>query len=114
MLMNMDLETLRQKLLAAARANPPADRVPHAFEKRIMARLDQPAASDAAALWAQALWRAATPCVAIALLLSVWSFVGTQNAISGSTGPESEDLAQHFEQTMLAAVAADEPAEETW
>ena len=35
----MNLAELEQKLVAAARANPPSDGVPYAFEKRIMARL---------------------------------------------------------------------------
>ena len=35
----MNLAELERKLIAAARANPPSDRVPYAFEKRIMARL---------------------------------------------------------------------------
>lgn len=78
-----------------------------------MARLGRAPATDAATLWAQALWRAATPCVAIALLLSVWSFVGTQELTTSPGGTETGDLAAHFEQTMLAAVA-DEPAEESW
>jgi hypothetical protein len=108
----MNLETLRQKLLAAARANPPADRVPYAFEKRIMARLAAPPALDLAALWAHALWRAAAPCVAVMLLLGVWSFIGAQNNFGASNLAGGEDFAQHFEQTMLAAV--EEPVEEIW
>lgn len=108
----MNLETLRQKLLATARANPPADRVPYAFEKRIMARLAQQPALDAAALWAHGLWRAAAPCVALALLLGAWSFVGSQNN-STTSATETVDFAQHFEQTMLAAVE-EQPVEENW
>jgi hypothetical protein len=114
MLQIMDLERLRQKLLAAARANPPADRVPYAFEKRVVARLHHQPAVDVAAAWAHGLWRAAAPCVAVALLLIVWSFVGTQNLSPSATGGEAANLAEHFEDTMLAAVTADQPAEETW
>ena len=114
MLKNMKLESLRQKLLATARANPPADRVPYTFEKRIMARLEQQPAFDAAALWARALWRGAAPCIAVALLLSVWSFIGTQNNPTTNPATDTGDLAQHFEQTMLATVTAEEPAEEIW
>src|SRR5262249_39605407 len=108
----MNLESLRQKLLATARANPPEDRVPYAFEKRIMARLSHQPALDAAAVWALGLWRAAAPCVAIALLLSVWSFVGVPNLAPGPG--EAPDLPRHFEAAMPAAVTADEPAEEIW
>ena len=106
----MNLEPLRQKLLAAARVNPPSDRVPYAFEKRILARLAQSPPLDLAARWARALWRAAAPCVGLALLLGAWSFVGGQNN-SGPAGlTDSDDFASHFEQTMLAAV--EEPVEE--
>ncbi len=31
----MNVDELRRKLIAAARANPPSDHVPYAFEKRI-------------------------------------------------------------------------------
>ena len=111
-MLNMNWEPLRQKLLSAARAQPPSDRVPYAFSKRIMARLAQPPAPDPSALWARALWRAAAPCVAFTVLLGVWSFVGAQNNSVMLGPPEGEDLAHHFEQTMLAAV--NEPAEEIW
>src|SRR5690242_1952330 len=103
----MNFEDLQKKLIAAARANPPADRVPYAFEKRILARLKESPAFDVSALWARALWRAAAPCVALTLLLGVWSFIGTSN----SALAESEEFSQHFEQTMLAAVGE---TEEVW
>ncbi len=70
----MNLAELERKLIAAARANPPSDQVPYAFEKRIMARLAARPAMDHCTLWARALWRAAAPCVAIMLLLGAWSF----------------------------------------
>lgn len=114
MLKIMNLESLRQRLLATARANPPANRVPYAFEKRILARISQAPVVDVAALWAHGLWRAAAPCVAIAVLLFVWSFVGTENNSLPANSAETGDLAQHFEQTMLATVTAEEPAEEIW
>ena len=53
----MNLAELERKLIAAARANPPSDRVPYAFEKRIMARLAAWPVADSWALWARALWR---------------------------------------------------------
>jgi len=108
----LELETLRQKLLAAARAQSPSDRVPYAFAKRILARLEPAPLPDLSAFWVRGLWRAAAPCVALALLLGVWCFIGAQNN-SGSAGlSDNGDFAQHFEQTLLAAV--EEPAEELW
>ncbi len=70
----MNLAELERKLIAAARANPPSDRVPYAFEKRILARLPARPLADGWELWGRALWRAAAPCVAIMLLLGAWSF----------------------------------------
>ncbi len=97
----MNLEHLRVKLIATARAHPPADRAPYAFEKRVLARLRESPAFDVSALWARALWRATAPCVAVSLLLAVWFFIG---ASSHAAATESEEFSQHFEQTMLAAV----------
>jgi hypothetical protein len=92
----MNLAELQKKLVAAARANPPSDRVPYAFEKRIMARLALLPCPDAWALWSRALWRAVAPCVMIALLLGLWAFFAPKGNPS--------DLSQDFENTLLVAV----------
>ncbi len=81
----MDLAELNRKLIAAARANPPSQRVPFAFEKRIMARLTRPFEPDYRALWARALWRAAAPCVGIMLLFSAWAFFARDRRSGGGT-----------------------------
>ena len=94
--MNADL--LQKKLIAAARTHPPGDGVPYAFEKRVMARLGRRSATVNPALWARGLWRAAVPCMGIALLLGVWTFF--YPATNGNTA----DLSQNFENTLLAAV----------
>jgi hypothetical protein len=104
----MNLAELEQRLIAAARANPPSDRVPYAFEKRIMALLAAQPAVDAGALWARALWRAAAPCVAIMLLLGAWSWLAPQSSLPAN------DLSQDLEQTLLAAVDQDQPADSAW
>jgi len=103
----MKLDELQKKLLAAAKANPPADRVPLAFEKRVLANLAAQSVPDVSALWARALWRAVIPCVAVTLVLAAFSFVPANNAeVTGD-----EDLSQVFEQTLLAS---SEQLEETW
>ena len=104
----MNLESLQKKLLAAARGNPPSDRVPYAFEKRIMARLQSQPMADIAGLWARALWRAAVPCMAVTVMIAVWSSTNTDT--NNSLG--EEDFSQHFEQVMLADVG--EPSEDIW
>jgi hypothetical protein len=96
----MHLSELQRKLLAAARANPPAEGVPDAFEKRMLALLESPPALDYQELWARGLWRAAAACLMLMLLLSAWTL------LTPLTAP-SKDLSQDFETTMLAAVDQD-------
>ncbi len=74
---------LEKKLWAAARALPPSEQVPYAFEKRIMAALAAPVAVDVWALWSRLLWRAAAPCVGIMLAVSVWAVL--DHSIGAST-----------------------------
>ena len=104
----MNLAELERKLIAAARANPPGDRVPYAFEKRIMARLASQPVADGWALWSRALWQAAAPCAAIMLALGAWSWLEPQ------ANPSTTDLSQELEQTLLAAVDQDQAADSTW
>ncbi len=92
---------LERKLLAAAKAQPPSDAVPYAFEQRILARLREVPVPDAWADWAGALWRATAPCVVVAVLLGVWSAFAPDPA---ATAP---DLSQELEQTVLASVTLD-------
>jgi hypothetical protein len=94
----MNPAELQKKLIAAARANPPGDGVPYAFEKRVMALLAARTASGNPVLWVRGLWRAAVSCLAIALMLGVWSF------FNPVTGAGTGDLSQNFESTLLAAV----------
>ena len=90
----MKLAELERKLIAAARANAPGDRVPYAFEKRIMARLAARPAFDHWALWGRALWQGAVSCAAIALLFGAWTFFGPE--LNKTTG----DLSQDFESAV--------------
>jgi hypothetical protein len=93
-----DEPSLQRKLIAAARAHPPGDSVPYAFEKRVMALIAARAATDQLALWVRGLWRAAASCVAIALLLGAWVF------FNPAASANNEDLSQNFENTLLASV----------
>ena len=51
------------------------DRVPYAFEKRVMAHIKETPqlAINVWAQWSQALWRATIPCFAVMVLLAVWT-----------------------------------------
>ncbi len=94
----MNAAELQKKLIAAARANPPGDHVPYAFEKRVMALVASRGASDSLVLWARGLSRAAVSCMAIALMLGAWAF------FNPTTNANGVDLSQNFENTLLAAV----------
>lgn len=93
----MQVAELQRKLLTAARVNPPADRVPHTFEKRIMALLQTRRVLDWRELWARALWRAAVVCLMLTLLLGALTLAVPTK---GSPG----NLSQAFETTMLAGL----------
>jgi hypothetical protein len=100
----MNQAKLHEKLIAAARAKTPEDRVPLAFEQRVMSHLKSRMPVDLAALWGRALWRAAAPCVALTLLFSAWSWLGAGSSPAG-------DLSQDFENTLLAVADQDASAE---
>lgn len=95
----MNLTQLQHKLIAAARANPPADRVPYAFERRIMARLTSLPPTDQWTVWARLLWRAATPCLGVMILVS--AFVLATRSWRSSEAPLGDSL----ETTVYAALA---------
>jgi len=97
----MNLVELKKKLLAAARAHPPSDRVPYAFEKRIMARLLTQPLLDTWTFWARGLWRAVAPCIAVVLLLGAWTYFSPAEKLS------PDNLSQDFENTVLAVVDQD-------
>ena len=86
-----------QKLIAAARAIPGNDRVPYAFEQRVMARIRALGAIDPLAWWGRSLSRAAALCVVVMLLLaaSTWLF---------PVKPAVVSLPQAVENALLAAV----------
>ena len=93
----MNITELQKKLIRAARAEQPSERVPYAFEKRIMAHLKTLPVMDGWAFWGKWMWRAAAPCVALTLMLGVWSFY-----TNDAGGNELSHLS--LENTVLAAV----------
>jgi hypothetical protein len=101
----MNINLLQEKLLAAARVTPPSDRVPYAFEKRVLAHLVGRPVIDPLTLWVAALWRAALPCLAIMLLLFGWA---AANPKPGEAAPApAADLGSDLETTLLASVSFD-------
>ena len=94
----MNLAELQKKLTAAARLSPPDDRVPYAFEKRIMALIAERAESARRIFWARGLWHAAASCVALAVVCGAISLLAPAVADNGN------DLSQDLENTLLASV----------
>lgn len=92
----MNLDTLQNKLIAAARRDTPSERVPYAFEKRIMARLVKGPHIDLLGAWSTALWRAAVSCVAIMLLSSAWSLWSNHQH-------SKAEFSQEFERAVFAS-----------
>jgi anti-sigma-K factor RskA len=88
---------LQKKLTAAARLQKPDDRVPYAFEKRIMALIEARVLTDRWAGWARGLWRAAVAGVAVAAVVVVVSY------FAPSTRERGVDLSQDLENTLLAS-----------
>ena len=88
------VDRLEQKLIAAARRVQPEERVPLAFERRILALIGSPPPFDPWQAWSRVLWRAAALCLAITLLSGVWAFWDTR------ANSEPMDL----EHAVLAAV----------
>jgi hypothetical protein len=102
----VNIAELQKKLLAAARANVLDDRVPYAFEKRVMALLASRPVADRWVLWTRGLWQAAAAsCVAVAFLLGAWAF------FNSTASSNSADLAQNFENTLLASVDQNDQAQ---
>jgi len=93
----MNLPELQKKLITAARLKVPDDRVPYAFEKRIMAQLAARAGVDHWVFWARGLWRAAAACVVVACMF------GAVSLFTPATPDNGNDLSQDFENTLLAS-----------
>lgn len=101
----MNIAELQKKLLTAARADTPDDRVPYAFEKRVLALLALRGRADKWVFWTRGLWQAAASCAAIAVLLGAWVLFDSM------ASSNSADLSQNFENTLLASVDQSDQAQ---
>ncbi len=95
----MNLDELHKKLIAAARADVPVDRVPYAFEKRVTALLASRVAPQALDAWVTGLWRAAVSCVGVAMLCGMVALFS-----SASSSASGDDLSQNLDSALLASV----------
>lgn len=96
----MKIAELQKKLIAAGRTLPVDDRVPYAFEKRVMARLRAARPADGWSAWARGLWQAAVPCVGLAVALCALSFSSGTDA----DGSSQASLSEQFETAVYAAM----------
>ncbi len=75
----MKTQKLHETLIQAGRKLPDDERVPYAFEKRIMAHLTSAPQPDQWALWARGLWRATVPCLTLMCGIALWSTFATSS-----------------------------------
>jgi hypothetical protein len=90
----MNESRLTSKLIAVARRLPADDRVPYAFEQRVLARLRALSPVDPWAWWARGLWRAALPCLAVAVVSIAWA---SSEVADEEPGYNSDELTGSFE-----------------
>ena len=83
----MNDRQLHETIIRAARKLPEDDSVPYRFERRIMARLGADRIVDPLALWARGLWRAVLPCLALMIMVGIWS-----QAMGDRSDPLANDL----------------------
>lgn len=101
----MDYEKLRRQLLEAARRNSPSDRVPFAFERRVMAHLPSIVRPDVAGLvfWTRGFWRAALSGMAAAAIM-----MGSLGLVSDRGMDDGESVsAEALEEALLAPAQAE-------
>jgi hypothetical protein len=90
------------QIAKVARTLPADERVPYAFERRVMAYLKEHRPSDLWSLWAGTMWRAAFSCLVISVL--------TGAALAYADPSRGELFASDLERTVLAPVDVDD----TW
>jgi hypothetical protein len=98
-LLEMKMPTMVQ-VKKVARALPDDERVPYAFEKRVMAHLWNARPADIWNACAGLMWRAAVSCLLISLI--------TGAAVSFADPSTNELFATDLERTVLAPIDVDD------
>lgn len=88
----MNLEGLRQKLIQVARHQPVSNRVPYAFEQRVLHAIRALPPRDPALAWVAGLWRAALCSLAIATIAGGFLFTQPDEAPSAVDFVADADL----------------------
>lgn len=107
----MTVESLYKKLVSVARANPPSEEVPYAFESRVMARLRAQSARalDPWLLLARGLWRAIVPCCGVAAVIICWSLLSDRSSQDFNVG-SADDL----EVALVDSIDMNDNVEDSW
>jgi hypothetical protein len=105
----MNLDRLQRTLIAAARQAPPSDRVPYAFEQRVLARI-RATKADPFAVWNAWLWRGAWSACVLACVTGAISFAQADLPLDESE-PTLELASTHLESALFAPVST---APENW
>lgn len=105
----MNLERLQRTLLDAARQAAPSDRVPYAFEQRVLARI-RAAKPDPLAIWNAWLWRSALSACVLACVTGAISFAQADLPLD-ETEPTLELASTHLESAIFAPAST---ASENW
>ncbi|MDP7012234.1 MAG: hypothetical protein QF685_12740 [Verrucomicrobiota bacterium] len=110
------IDTILDEMLAKTREMPADDRVPYAFEKRIMAHIKETPepATNPWELWGHSLWRAVVPCLAVMVLVAVWMKVpgettGTSETKAGAPTVATIDFPEKKEDLESIVMFAIEP-----
>jgi hypothetical protein len=99
----MNLDNLQNKLITAARATPPNDRVPYAFEKRVMARLAESVRVDLLGAWSAALWRGAMACLVVTMISGAW-------LLWSDSQPDTAEFTRDFSAAVFASAGSTDEA----
>ena len=85
------IEDILAKMLAES-GEVSDDRVPYAFEKRVMAHIKETpqVPLNTWAQWSQGLWRAVIPCFAVMILVAVW--INSSSTDNQPTEPSPSEL----------------------
>jgi hypothetical protein len=91
--MKMKKRLTPEEFVKMARATPPDERTPYAFEKRVMSQLAVVPEPDPLAFWTQCLWRAMIPCLGVMVAAAIVSFSRGPEAIATGDGEFELDRA---------------------
>ncbi len=95
----MNTDSLYRTLIRAGRADPPSDKVPYAFEKRVMAAIHGISKPDPMKGWVMGLWRAAVSCVGVAAVVCILAVrlpAADEDAAARIVPQESEEVSVVF------------------